>query len=67
MEIRIRQLLGLHLYVKSLSTQRPIGRERELVANEGPQAFYRGSIAQAILKTSQALGGVISAADLSQY
>lgn len=42
-------------------------RALELVANEGPSAFYKGGIAQAILKTSQQLGGVISATDLSQY
>jgi gamma-glutamyltranspeptidase/glutathione hydrolase len=39
----------------------------ELVANEGERAFYEGGIAQAIVKTSQELGGVISAQDLSEY
>jgi gamma-glutamyltranspeptidase/glutathione hydrolase len=39
----------------------------ELVANEGERAFYNGAIAQAIVKTSQELGGVISAQDLSEY
>ncbi|HEX5411916.1 MAG TPA: gamma-glutamyltransferase [Terriglobia bacterium] len=39
----------------------------ELVANEGERGFYDGAIAQAILKTSQELGGVISAQDLSGY
>src|SRR6202167_1130289 len=37
------------------------------VANEGESAFYKGEIAQAILKTSQQLGGTMSAADLAQY
>jgi gamma-glutamyltranspeptidase / glutathione hydrolase len=39
----------------------------ELVANEGERAFYEGAIAQAIVKTSQELGGVISPQDLSEY
>ena len=37
------------------------------IANEGESAFYRGAIAQAILKTSAALGGTMSAEDLAQY
>src|SRR6202050_4366273 len=37
------------------------------VANEGESAFYKGTIAQAILKTSAELGGTMSAADLAQY
>ena len=39
----------------------------ELVASEGERAFYDGDIARAIVKTSQDLGGVISARDLSEY
>ncbi|TAM83002.1 MAG: gamma-glutamyltransferase [Acidobacteria bacterium] len=39
----------------------------ELLANEGERAFYDGAIAQAIVKTSQELGGVISSKDLSEY
>jgi gamma-glutamyltranspeptidase / glutathione hydrolase len=39
----------------------------ELVANEGERAFYEGSIARAIVKTSQELGGVISLQDLSEF
>ena len=39
----------------------------QLVADEGERAFYNGAIAQAIVKTSQELGGVISAEDLSEY
>jgi gamma-glutamyltranspeptidase/glutathione hydrolase len=37
------------------------------IANEGESAFYKGAIAQAILKTSEELGGRMSAADLAQY
>jgi gamma-glutamyltranspeptidase / glutathione hydrolase len=42
-------------------------RALERVASEGEKAFYRGAIAQAVLKTSDELGGVISASDLSDY
>ena len=39
----------------------------ELIAAQGPSAFYKGSIARAILRTSQRLGGKMSAADLSEF
>jgi gamma-glutamyltranspeptidase/glutathione hydrolase len=42
-------------------------RALELVAREGPDAFYKGEIAKAILKTSDRLGGVMSAEDLADY
>jgi gamma-glutamyltranspeptidase/glutathione hydrolase len=38
-----------------------------IVANEGRDAFYKGPIAQAILKTSTQLGGTMTADDLSQF
>jgi gamma-glutamyltranspeptidase/glutathione hydrolase len=37
------------------------------IANEGESAFYKGVIAQAILKTSGELGGTMTADDLAQY
>jgi gamma-glutamyltranspeptidase / glutathione hydrolase len=39
----------------------------ELVAREGADAFYEGEIAKAILKTSDRLGGTMSAEDLADY
>jgi gamma-glutamyltranspeptidase / glutathione hydrolase len=36
-----------------------------LIAEKGPDAFYKGEIASAILKTSQHLGGTMTAADLA--
>ncbi|MGH9350786.1 MAG: gamma-glutamyltransferase family protein, partial [Terriglobia bacterium] len=42
-------------------------RALALVAESGPKAFYEGPIAQAILKTSGALGGVMTAEDLRDY
>lgn len=42
-------------------------RALELIARDGADAFYRGEIAGAILKTSERLGGVMSAEDLADY
>lgn len=38
-----------------------------LLAAEGASAFYKGAIARAILKTSERLGGKLSAADLAEF
>jgi gamma-glutamyltranspeptidase/glutathione hydrolase len=38
-----------------------------LIAAEGPRAFYQGEIAAAILKTSQSLGGTMTAEDLAGF
>jgi gamma-glutamyltranspeptidase / glutathione hydrolase len=38
-----------------------------LIAGEGPDAFYKGEIAAAILKTSEHLGGTMTAQDLASY
>ncbi len=38
-----------------------------LIAAQGPTAFYKGPIAQAILKTSSELGGTMAASDLSEF
>ena len=39
----------------------------QLLASGGRDAFYRGPIAQAILKTSERLGGKMTAEDLSEF
>jgi gamma-glutamyltranspeptidase/glutathione hydrolase len=44
-----------------------LGAAMELIASQGPAAFYKGAIAQAILKTSRRLGGTMDAADLSEF
>ncbi len=36
-----------------------------LIAEQGPDAFYKGEIAAAMLKTSQRLGGTMTASDLA--
>ena len=38
-----------------------------LLAEKGPDAFYKGEIAEAILKTSQHLGGTLTAEDLAAF
>ena len=42
-------------------------RALELIASQGPEAFYDGPIAKAILATSDRLGGVMTAADLRDF
>jgi gamma-glutamyltranspeptidase / glutathione hydrolase len=44
-----------------------LGRAFRLLADKGPAAFYKGEIAAAILKTSQKLGGTMTAQDLSSF
>lgn len=39
----------------------------ELIANQGPPAFYRGAITEAILKTSQRLGGLLVKEDFAEF
>jgi len=43
------------------------GRAYRLLAEQGPDAFYKGPIADAILRTSQHLGGTITAQDLAAF
>src|SRR5579863_7291720 len=38
-----------------------------LIAEQGPDAFYKGEIAAAIVKTSEHLGGTMTAQDLASY
>jgi len=44
-----------------------LARAYRLIAEKGPDAFYRGEIAAAILKTSQKLGGTMTAEDLASF
>ena len=44
-----------------------LAKTLRLIAEKGPQVFYRGEIAQDILKTSSALGGTMQADDLSEF
>ena len=44
-----------------------LARSLELIAKEGPDAFYRGAIAQAIVDDMAANGGLITREDLAGY
>jgi gamma-glutamyltranspeptidase/glutathione hydrolase len=44
-----------------------LARAYRLLAEKGPEAFYKGEIAAAILKTSQKLGGTMTAEDLASF
>jgi gamma-glutamyltranspeptidase/glutathione hydrolase len=44
-----------------------LGRALRLIAEQGPEVFYQGEIAKAILKISTALGGTMQADDLSDF
>jgi gamma-glutamyltranspeptidase/glutathione hydrolase len=44
-----------------------VGHALRLIADQGPNAFYKGEIAAAILKTSQKLGGAMTAEDLAGF
>jgi gamma-glutamyltranspeptidase / glutathione hydrolase len=44
-----------------------VAKALRLVAQNGASTFYKGEIARAILSTSQALGGTMSADDLAQF
>lgn len=44
-----------------------VARAFRLIAEQGETAFYKGEIAKAILKTSDALGGTMTADDLASY
>jgi len=44
-----------------------LAKALRLVAGQGADAYYKGEIAQAILKTSQELGGTMAASDLAEF
>ncbi|MDE3195225.1 MAG: gamma-glutamyltransferase [Acidobacteriota bacterium] len=44
-----------------------LARTLRLIAAQGPSVFYKGEIAAAILKTSERLGGAMTAADLASF
>jgi gamma-glutamyltranspeptidase/glutathione hydrolase len=47
--------------------QQQLAATLELLAKDGPDAFYRGPIAQSIVAASQAQGGLFTQADFEQY
>jgi gamma-glutamyltranspeptidase / glutathione hydrolase len=53
--------------VGQLFTSPDLAHALTLVATQGGQVFYQGAIAEAILKTSNELGGTMTADDLASY
>jgi gamma-glutamyltranspeptidase len=47
--------------------QPDLGRSLRLIAKDGPRAFYRGAIAQAIVEEIQGRGGFLTGSDLERY
>lgn len=47
--------------------QKQLAQTLEQIADEGTDAFYRGAIARAVVKASQANGGVLSMQDFASY
>ncbi len=47
--------------------QPDLGRSLRLIAKDGPRAFYRGAIAQAIVEEIQGRGGFLTRSDLERY
>ncbi len=44
-----------------------MARAFRILADQGPAAFYKGEVAQAILRTSERLGGTMAAEDLASF
>jgi gamma-glutamyltranspeptidase/glutathione hydrolase len=53
--------------VGQVFTNKDVAQALRLVADGGADAFYRGAIAQAILKTSADAGGTMKADDLAEF
>lgn len=53
--------------VGQVFTNRDVAQALRLVADGGADAFYRGAIAKAILKTSAEAGGTLNADDLAEF
>jgi gamma-glutamyltranspeptidase/glutathione hydrolase len=51
----------------TLVRQPQLARTLELISRDGETAFYRGSIASAIVRASQAHGGILTMRDFAEY
>jgi gamma-glutamyltranspeptidase/glutathione hydrolase len=58
---------GAPLKSGDLLVQRDLANTLEAIAKNGPDAFYRGEIAEKIASAVRAAGGVMTAEDLAQY
>jgi gamma-glutamyltranspeptidase/glutathione hydrolase len=58
---------GQSYRVGDVLVQKDLAASLRMISQMGPYAFYRGPIAEAIVKSSQAGGGILSKADFEQY
>lgn len=58
---------GLPLRVGELLRQTALAATLRTIAADGPDAFYRGSIARAVVAASDADGGILSLRDFADY
>jgi gamma-glutamyltranspeptidase/glutathione hydrolase len=53
--------------IGQIFTNPDLAKALRIIAQSGADAFYKGEVSRAILATSQALGGVMSADDLAEF
>ncbi len=58
---------GSHFEPGDRHVQKDLAATLELIAREGPDAFYKGPIAQAVERASKANGGILTAEDFAAY
>jgi gamma-glutamyltranspeptidase/glutathione hydrolase len=58
---------GKHYQVGDVLKQPDLAKSLEAIAKDGPDAFYKGWIADDIVKTSQAEHGLLAKEDFAQY
>jgi gamma-glutamyltranspeptidase/glutathione hydrolase len=58
---------GSHFEPGDRHVQKDLAATLELVAQQGPDAFYKGPIAEAVEKASRANGGLLTAKDFAAY
>jgi gamma-glutamyltranspeptidase/glutathione hydrolase len=65
--VSLLQENGLWLVEGSLFRQKDLAKTLKLLSIRGPDAFYKGKLAQEIVKFVQARGGVLDVDDLADY
>ena len=65
--IRVYRPGGQVLALGAIFHNPDLAKALDAIATQGAKAFYQGEVAHAILSTSQALGGTMSAEDLEQF
>ena len=58
---------GTHLQSDDRLVQKDLAATLEAIAQKGPDAFYRGSVAAAVGRASRANGGILTARDFADY